>query len=169
MNNEREKLYLSKEIIEDLFAKQILTRSYEEKGAYLLDGDRLIVHVKEQFKVEITPAKAVKPEGVGKWIAEWRSLFPRGKNPNTDKLFKGDKPMCLKNMTKFMKEYDYNKEEIFDVTQEAIDKARDENWMFFPAAHYFINKQDRGSKLAELLEFKREGGEDEGRQRYTGI
>jgi len=76
--------------------------------------------------------------------------------------------MCLKNMTKFIKDYDFTKEEIFEVTQKAIDKARDENWLYFPAAHYFIHKQDRGSKLAELLEFKKEGGENE-RKRYTGI
>lgn len=166
---EREKLYLSKEVIEDLFTKQILTRSYEEKGAYLLDGDKLIVHLKEeQFKLTITPAKAVKPEGVGKWINEYRELFPKGKNPNTDKLFKGDKPMCLKNMTKFMKDYDYTKEEILEVTQEAIGKARNENWLYFPMAHYFIHKQNIGSMLAQLLEYKKNGGEDEER-RNIGI
>jgi len=84
MNNEREKLYLSKEVIKDLFSKQILTRSYEEQGAYILDGDKLIVHLKEEedeFKVVINPAKVIKPEGVNKWIEEWRDLFPKGKNP----------------------------------------------------------------------------------------
>ena len=169
MKNEREKLFLSEKVIQQLFTKQILTRNYEEPGTYSIDGDRLIVCKSTLDDLFITPVVKAK-DHIREWIEEWRALFPKGKNPNTDKLFKGDKPMCLKNMTKFMKDYDYTKEEIMEVTQKAIEKARDENWMFFPMAHYFIHKKDTGSRLAELLEFKREGGEDEGRGiRRTGI
>lgn len=170
MNNEREKLYLSKEVIEDLYDKRILTRDYANPKGYLLDGDRLVIHVKEQFKVEITPAKAVKPEGVGKWIAEWRALFPKSVNRGTGLAYRGDKQMCLKNMIWFMREYDYTKEEIFTATQKAVLKAEQDNYAYFPAAHYIIKKQGAGSRLAQFCEMLRDGEDEEiGNYGFTAI
>ena len=73
--------------------------------------------------------------------------------------------MCLKNMVKFKKDYGFTKEEIFEVTIKAIEEADRVNFEYFPAAHYFIHKQNVGSRLAQLVELHKEGGSSGSRGR----
>lgn len=171
MNEKKEKVFLSEQVITDLYSKGILKRNYALPGSFIIDVDKVIVCKKhEPIVLELKEAKMVTlKDTTSAWIQEWRELFPKGKNQNTGLLYRGDKQTCLKNMIKFRKEHDFTKEEIFEITTRAIEEAEKVNYEYFPAAHYFINKQNTGSRLAQLGELFREGGDDARRGARTAI
>ena len=166
MNKEKEKVFLSEKVIASLYTKGILKRDYTINGAFVIDSSK--VAIMKAFELPLTETevtKVVTKDGVSTWIEEWRALFPRGKNNNTGVPYKGDRTMCLKNMVKFKKDYGFTKEEIFEVTIKAIEEADRVNFEYFPAAHYFIHKQNVGSRLAQLVELHKEGGSSGSRGR----
>ena len=162
----KEKIRLSEAVIQDLFSKKILRRNYSEPGTFTIDVDKVIVM--QELVIELESSKA-EPDVLEAWVTEWRALFPKGKNSFTGLLYKGDKQMCLKNMKKFMKDYDFTKEEIMEITANAISRASIVDYEFFPAAHYFIHKQSTGSRLAQLGELYRDGEIEEGPRGRTVI
>jgi hypothetical protein len=153
-----------------LYNKGCLKRNYKENGTFLISAE--LVVCKEQAPIVLKLKKAViikNKDATKEWIQEWRDLFPKGQNDNTGVSYKGDKTQCLKNMVKFRKENDYTKEEIFEITEKAINEAERVGYLYFPAAHYFIHKQGTGSKLSQLGELYREGGDDARRGQRTVI
>jgi hypothetical protein len=167
MKDNKEKIFLSEEVITDLYNKGALKRNYEIPGTFTIISDLVTICKKNSNELDnivFKKAEAIIPVNTTKdWIQEWRELFPKGNNNNTGVPYRGDKHLCLKNMIKFRKEYDFTKDEIFNITTKALKEAEKVNYEYFPAAHYFVHKQNTGSRLAQLGEIHREGG-DGGRQ-----
>lgn len=80
------------------------------------------------------------------WIEEWKNLFPKG-------IKTGGLPVrsavsgCKVKMNKFIKEYDYTVDEIFQATKQYIEQKERERYSYMKTAVYFIEK-DKQSTLA---------------------
>lgn len=94
--------------------------------------------------------ESIEREEVDNWIKEWRELFPVGIN-KIGRSYRGSPKDCLKKMKAFMKEYDFTREQIFKATENAINKASQDNYNYFPQANYFIEKNQH-SMLAGYCE-----------------
>lgn len=111
--------------------------------------------VREKFLIFVGQTSATTDE-VYDWIDEWRDLWPVGVKSG-GRPVRGDKKGCNVKMKKFVQEYDYTKEEIFEATKIYVfEKSRDNN-RYMTCADYFIIKNG-ASTLASFCEDIRERG-----------
>lgn len=101
--------------------------------------------------------KVKKKNDVLTWFDLWREIFPTGSN-NSGYRYRGNRLEGLKKMTKFVDQYDFTKEEIFQATKNYVDKFAIRGYAYMQQAHYFIEKKDSGSSLASECEGVRERG-----------
>lgn len=99
--------------------------------------------------------KRVNKSDVYTWIDAWRELFPAGNN-NTGYKYRGDRLSVLKKMTKFVAQYPYTREEIFEATKRYVNRFSTRGYLYMQQAHYFIEKKDVGSSLASECESLKE-------------
>lgn len=86
------------------------------------------------------------------WVKEWLELFPKGVKTG-GKLIRSDLKGCMNKMRSFIKDYpQYSIREIFDATQQYLDKKEQDEWAYTRAAIYFIGKKGEGSDLASWCE-----------------
>lgn len=97
-------------------------------------------------KKKITTAAEVK-----QWIDSWREIFPSGTNTGGYR-YRGDKGECVTKMIKFVNEYDYTIEQIFEATRIYVERFSQKGYAYMQLAHFFIKKQGVGSNLAAECE-----------------
>ena len=93
-------------------------------------------------------------------------FFPKGSN-NGGYRYRGNRLEALKKMTKFVDQYDFTKEEIFQATKNYVDKFALRGYMYMQQAHYFIDKKDSGSSLASECEGVQENVDTPIKERST--
>lgn len=103
------------------------------------------------FKKYVGTKSKKKQNDVHTWIDQWREIFPKGSNQSGYR-YRGNRLEALKKMTKFVEQYDFTKEEIFQATKNYVDKFALKGYMYMQQAHYFIDKKDSGSSLASECE-----------------
>lgn len=111
--------------------------------------------LREKFLIFVSTT-SVSTDQVSGWIDEWRTLWPAGVKSG-GRPVRGDKKGCLLKMAKFVKEYDYSKEEIFEATRIYVFEKSRENNRYMTCADYFIIKNG-ASTLASFCEDIRERG-----------
>ena len=111
--------------------------------------------IREKFLIFVG-LTSVTTDEVYDWIDDWRDLWPVGVKSG-GRPVRGDKKGCNAKMKKFVQEYDYTKEEIFEATKIYVfEKSRDNN-RYMTCADYFILKNG-SSTLASFCEDIRERG-----------
>lgn len=105
--------------------------------------------IREQFLIfmGINPAET---DDVASWIEEWRNLWPTGVKSG-GRLVRGDKRGVLGKMTKFVKENEFSKEEIFEATRIYLFEKAQKQYQYMTCADYFIEK-NKSSTLAAFCE-----------------
>lgn len=100
---------------------------------------------KEKYEgVEVTVQK--------EFIESYINLFPKGVRTG-GKLVRSDKKGTEKKMKSFLKDYKYSQEDILKATELYVSKFKTKgDYTGMCSAVYLINKQDRGSVLAEECE-----------------
>ena len=63
---------------------------------------------------------------------------------------KSNKEDCLKKMIKFLKIRKYTKKQIFEATQNYIDRKAKENYSYMMKAEYFIEKDGISALASEI-------------------
>ena len=83
------------------------------------------------------------------WIESWLELFPKGVKSG-GYYVRGNKEDCLKKMIKFLKIRKYTKQQIFQATQNYIDRKAKENYSYMMKAEYFIEKDGISALATEI-------------------
>lgn len=83
------------------------------------------------------------------WIEQWLELFPKGVKSG-GYYVKSNKEDCLKKMIKFLKIRKYTKKQIFEATQNYIDRKAKENYSYMMKAEYFIEKDGVSTLATEI-------------------
>ncbi len=131
----------------------------ETKGYVKRYGDQptdimLRKPAEDLFKYLKSKSKKISQADVAVWFEDWREIFPPGVN-SAGYRYRGNRLEGLKKMTKFVNQYPYTREEIFQATKRYIDRFAIRGYNYMQQAHYFIDKQGVGSNLAsECEEFR---------------
>lgn len=132
--------------LEDIKLKYLLTT--ERCGDLFNQGIKEFEKTKE---AALDVSKA--PANVEAWIDSWRDLFPSGLRGGSGYLIRSSRKDCLIKMKKFVDEYpQYDINTIKEATKIYIDKQSENGYKYMKVAHYFINKKDGGSGLANECE-----------------
>ena len=116
------------------------------------DGEALgIPNTKEFVEEWVSKNYKEQSKGAVDWINEWVDLFPKGVKSGGKPIHSHPKD-CYAKMYKFVKEYKYTKEQIFQATENYLEFKKRNNWEYTKCAVYFINKKDEPSLLAEWCE-----------------
>jgi|688.fasta_scaffold401225_4 hypothetical protein len=124
-------LYLINKGLNDFQNTQIL-ESLERKG-FLKDG----------LVVSIEPVKLNCKEWIDKWLDLWPTLI----TPQNYRI-SGNKTEVINRMNKFIKEYDYSPDVIFEATKKYLNRKKAENYNFTKKNTKFIKDTD-GSILEQ--------------------
>lgn len=103
------------------------------------------------FKYLESKNKKISQAEVNGWFEQWRELFPAGVN-SAGYRYRGNRFEGLKKMTKFVNQYPYTREEIFQATKRYVERFAIRGYNYMQQAHYFIEKQGVGSNLASECE-----------------
>jgi len=104
------------------------------------------------FKKHVGSKKKVyTKKEIEQWIQPWREIFPEGSNSGGYR-YRGEKIECIKKMIKFVNDYDYTTEQIFQATRDYVERFSLKGYAYMQLAHYFIQKQGVGSNLASECE-----------------
>ena len=127
-----------------------LTYNLEKLGFIKVLEDEVILRQKA-IDMFSTPSIPSNKEDLGKFVEEYRDLFPQGVKSGA-RLVKGDKQGCLTKFKAFKQAYpEYTQEEILTATRAYVDLKRKDNYSFMISADYFISK-DKLSMLASYCE-----------------
>lgn len=152
------------DILEDMYAEDYMLYTnrvrFLELGGYVKwhgpnPTDISLRNKGEELFAKLSKRKHKPADDVHLWIDEWRALFPEGVN-NAGYRYRGNKLEVQKKMIKFVNNYDYSKEEIFQATKRYIDRFAVKGYNYMQQAHYFIEKKDAGSTLASECETLKE-------------
>lgn len=105
------------------------------------------VELRQKFIDCLSPSSEEVAESyVSHWIDEYRGLF-KGKKIGA----MGDRATCLKNMIRFMAEYDqYSKDDILKAAKLYIQSCSP-SYRYLKQADYFISKQEANGDVKSVL------------------
>ena len=113
------------------------------------------IELRDKFTIFVGQTSA-PTDNVSGWIDDWRNLWPP-RVKSGGRPVRGDKKGCLSKMKKFVKEYDYSKDEIMEATRIYLFEKSRESYKYMTCADYFIFKNN-SSVLASFCEDIRESG-----------
>ena len=134
-------------------------RVLEEAGYVKWHGDKMseisLRKKGEDLFKNINKLSKKANSDVNTWIDAWRDMFPAGIN-TAGYRYRGNRLEVLKKMIKFVAQYKFSREEIFEATLRYVERFSARGYMYMEQAHYFIEKKERGSSLATECESLKE-------------
>jgi len=124
-----------------------------EKGMTLLTDcvnniERIDIIISESIeKIE----EKISNSPLDKFVKEFLDIYPQGRN-KAGEVLKSNEVDVKARLEAFLRKYKYSKETILKATRNYIQQQSQTQYAYCTAAHYFINKQGFGSKLATECE-----------------
>ena len=116
-------------------------------------------------KAQSLMSVVLKSQGVEQWINDWRNIWPEGVK-TAGHYVRGDRADCVKKMTKFLEETEYDKDDVYAAARNYIQEKQKEGFKYTMTANNFIKKNDT-SALATQCELGGKATERE--DKYGGF
>ena len=135
-----------------------LSYSLWEKGYLTKEVENYSFEVHSFEKLQTILAESTNEDSVNKRAEELadklRSIYPKGKIPNTNYYYKSNKSDIINKLTTFFKKYgtQYTDEQIINATQKYVNSFNG-NYTYLKLLKYFIWKDERlkGESVQSLL------------------